>query len=195
MRALLRSPRRMLSSALKSMMAKRGASSLAGKGIEFSGDKDVEESSKPRIVDVEANGSLELLGEVSGTRVEFVATRTSDRKRARRLEEEVGQPLEKKGRGLIKLRANEAGRPGSSSKEPEEPLAGEVFSAAKAAASAKELLDQVWYPSYFVFFSSLLCVFVVVLVSCCPCFCPCTSLLLSSIGWWPWGFVEVWRLS
>ena len=143
LRALLRSPRKMLSSALKSMLIQRGASSIAGKGIEFSGEKDFEESSKPKAVEAEASKSLEVLGEVSGTRVESIAARTSDRKRSRRHEEEVAQPSEKRSKGLMKLRGNDVKKPEVPSKEVEGLLGDEVFSASKAAKTAKDLLDQV----------------------------------------------------
>lgn len=143
LRMLLKIPRKMLSSALMAMWAKRGASSMAGKGIEFSGERDFEESSKLKDAEVEASGSLELLGEVSGTRLDSIAVRTSERKRMRRADEESVCPAEKKSNGVVRLRSNEAGKLGTPSRDSGEPFVGEAFSAVRAASSAKKLLDQV----------------------------------------------------
>lgn len=116
---------------------------MAGRGIEFSGERDFEESSKLKDAEVEASESLELLGEASGTRIDSIAMRTSERKRMRRADEESVCPAEKKNKGVVKLRSNEVGKPGTPSRDSGEPLVGEAFSAVRAASSAKRLLDQV----------------------------------------------------
>lgn len=163
LRALLKSPRKMLSAAMLSMIAKRGASSMVGKGIEFSGEKDFEETSKLQVEAAEASGSLEVLGEATGVRPDSMATRAFDRKRMRKAEEESSKPPLKKTKSVIKLRglgAEEMESPGNKVVKPLEvgarkPSGDEAFSAARAASSAKALLDQVC-PCFFLLIISLL---------------------------------------
>ena len=139
----------MLSSALLSMLAKRGASSIAEKGIEFTGEKDFEETSKMKCIAGNLSGSVETAGDAYGTPVGSIAARISERKRCQQVDVEEPSPLTKKSKGVIKLRGGEAGKSRGDvvSKLEEEgsmrPSGDEAFSAAKAAASAKGLLDQV----------------------------------------------------
>lgn len=168
LRVLLKSPRKMLSAAMLSMIAKRGASSMAGRGIEYSREKDFEETSKPQGEPVDASGSLELLGEVSGAGRDSVATRTSDRKRIRKAEEESLKPPLKKTKYVIKLRglgAEGVDSPGKEvvgllGDEPGRRDVDEVFSATRAASSAKILLDQVClYPFCWDFFLGIIALY------------------------------------
>lgn len=149
LRVLLKKPRKMLSSALLSMLAKKGASSMAGKGIEFTGEKDFEETSKLKCTAVNTSGSVEMVGDACGTPVGSIAARISERKRTRRVDVEEPSSLVKKSKGVIKLRGVEAGKSRDDvasmleSGGPVQPSGDEAFSAVRAAASAKDLLDQV----------------------------------------------------
>ena len=130
----------MISDALMSKLAQRGASSMMGKGVEVTGDKDFEETSKPR--DVVLSHSVELIEE-SSEKVEPDAPVRVTRRRSGK--EIVDDPpvVHKKIKLVKKSSGGEVLKPHQGLVEPEKPAEDGVYSIAKTASAAKNHLDQV----------------------------------------------------
>lgn len=140
MRALQRSPRKMISDALLSKLAQRGASSMMGKGMEATGDKDFEEISKPR--DAAPSHSLEIVGENSGKAPPEASVRVTRRRSGKEIVEDSS--VTRKKIKLVKSSgAGEVLKPHQDPEDPEKLVGDEVYSVARAASSAKGYLDQV----------------------------------------------------
>ena len=142
LRALQRSPRKMISDALLSKLAQRGASSMMGKGMEMTGDKDFEETSKPR--DTAPSHSLEIIEENTGKALPDVSVRVTRRRSGKETVED-SSVAHKKIKLVKKSVAGEVLKPHQDVAEPEKSADGELYSIAKTASVAKGHLDQVCF--------------------------------------------------
>ncbi|XP_063940127.1 uncharacterized protein LOC135149144 [Daucus carota subsp. sativus] len=129
----------MISDALMSKLAQRGASSMMGKGMEVTGDKDFEETSKPRTV--APSHSVELIEESSGKVEPEVPVRVTRRRSGKEIVDDT-PVVHKKIRLVKKSSGGEVLKPHQGLVEPEKSAEDEVYSIAKTASVAKDRLDQ-----------------------------------------------------